>query len=259
MSIYDTIKHHRSIRKYKPDSIHPGVLDRILKAGIRASSSGNMQAYSIIVTKDPEIKNRLHAPHFKQSMVLEAPVLMTFCADFHRMRLWLEQRHAPDNFNNFMSFMIAAIDTILVSQNVALAAETGGLGICYMGTTLASCDEIAEILKLPKNVVPVVGFSLGYPSEHPPQRDRLPLSGIVHEDTYRDYTPEQIDAIYKEKEVSGWNRYMEKPDPREMAIRAEVQNLAQVYTRLKYTKESHIGYSRTVLNFLRDQDFLNDC
>jgi nitroreductase len=116
----------------------------------------------------------------KQNMVVDAPVLLTFCADFRRMRKWLKQSDAPLNFDNFMSFMIAAIDATLVSQNVAIAAEAKGLGLCYMGSTLANCDKIGEILELPEGVVPVVGYSLGYPAENPGIRDRLPMDGLVH-------------------------------------------------------------------------------
>ncbi len=184
MTIINAIHQHRSIRKYKADPVSDELLTKILNAGLRASSSGNMQTYSIIVTRDLALRKRLYIPHKKQSMVLDAPVLLTFCADFHRMRHWLKISNAPDNFDNFMSFMVAAIDAILVSQNVALAAESEGLGICYMGSTLANCDEIGNILQLPNNVVPVVGFSLGYPDESPAPRDRLPLEGLVHYETY---------------------------------------------------------------------------
>ena len=159
MNVMDAIHQHRSIRAYKPDPVPEALLQEILAAGVRASSSGNMQTYSIIVTRDRALREQLYEPHMEQSMVLDAPVLLTFCADFHRMRQWLRINVAPDNFDNFMSFMIAAIDATLVSQNVALAAEDRGLGICYMGSTLANCDQIGQILKLPPNVVPVVGFS----------------------------------------------------------------------------------------------------
>jgi nitroreductase len=163
MTAIDVIHQHRSIREYETDPVPDDLLTEILEAGIRASSSGNMQTYSIVVTRDRGLREQLYEPHLEQSMVLDAPVLLTFCADFRRMRRWLRLSDAPDNFDNFMSFMIAAIDAILVSQNVALAAESKGLGICYMGTTLANCQQVGRILQLPHNVVPVVGFSLGYP------------------------------------------------------------------------------------------------
>lgn len=258
MTVINAIHNHRSIRAYKPDPVPEAVLQEILAAGIRASSSGNMQTYSIIVTRDRALREQLYEPHMEQRMVLDAPILLTFCADFHRMRQWLRISHAPDNFDNFMSFMIAAIDAILVSQNVALAAEARGLGICYMGSTLANCDQIGQILNLPPNVVPVVGFSLGYPDEDPAPRDRLPLSGLVHEETYQDYTDEQIRQIYHDREEAGWARYMSFPRLRGLIEESGVENLAQVYTAVKYTRQSHQAYSQTVLNYLKAQDFMNN-
>ena len=167
---------HRSIRRYKPDPIPGSLLNKILEAGIRASSSGNMQTYSIIATGDLALREQLYQAHFEQNMVLEAPLLLTFCADFRRMRQWLRISNAPDNFDNFMSFMIAAIDAILVSQNVALAAESEGLGICYLGSTFSNCDQVGKILQLPSSVVPVVGFTLGYANEDP-ELPRSPPAG----------------------------------------------------------------------------------
>ncbi len=258
MTVIETIHQHRSIREYKPDPIPDALLTEILQAGIRASSSGNMQTYSIIVTRDLALREQLHEPHMEQSMVLDAPVLLTFCTDFHRMRHWLRLNNAPDNFDNFMSFMIGTLDATLVSQNVALAAESKGLGICYMGSTLANCDKIGRILKLPKNVVPVVGFSLGYPAEDPAPRDRLPLDGVVHQETYQEYTDERIGEIYRERDVKGWERYMSFPRLREMIEASGVENLAQVYTAVKYTRESHQEFSQSVLNYLAEQDFMNN-
>lgn len=228
-----------------------------MEAGIRASSSGNMQTYSIIVTTERALREQLYEPHMKQSMVLDAPVLLTFCADFHRMRRWLVLSDAPDGFDNFMSFMVAAIDAILVSQNVALAAESKGLGICYLGSTLANCNAVGRILKLPSNVVPVVGYSLGYPDEDPDPRDRLPLGGLVHKEVYQDYSDARIRQVYRDRERKGWERYMSMPRLRKMVAESGVQNLAQLYTTVKYSRESHQGYSKTILEYLRDQDFMN--
>lgn len=252
---YDTLFSHRSIRKYKADPIPEEVLARILEAGSRASSSGNMQPYSIIVTTEKGIKEELLPHHFNQSMVMDAPVLLTFCADFHRMRMWLEENDAPENFDNFMSFLIGMIDATLASQNVALAAEAEGLGICYMGTTLASNNKISQVLSLPKHVVPVVGFSIGYPDEEPEVRDRLPMDGIIHREKYCDYSPEQLKKIYHQKETEGMKRYRGHPELNKMINESGVKNLAQVYTKVKYTRESHIEYSRDVLDCLKAQGF----
>lgn len=256
-AILDAISKHRSIRSYKPDPVSEDLIQEVLEAGIRASSSGNMQTYSIIVTRERALRERLSKPHFHQNMVLDAPVLITFCADFHRMRRWLELRNAPDGFDNFMSFMVATIDAVLVSQNVALAAESHGLGICYMGSTLASCDEIGDILELPGNVVPVAGFSLGWPDEAPELRDRLPLGGLLHYETYQGYSDERVLEIYKDRELDGWKRYMAHPELRRRVEEAGVENLAQLYTKVKYSRDSHQAFSRRVLKYLESQEFMN--
>lgn len=257
MNMTETIHGHRSIREYEEREVSQELLNEILEAGIRASSSGNMQTYSVVVTRDKELKEKLYTAHMEQSMVVDAPVLVTFCADFNRMRKWLALNDAPVHFDNFMSLMIGAIDATLASQNCALAAESAGLGICYMGSTLANCEGIGELLNLPENVVPIVGFSLGYPAEDPAPRDRLPLEGIVHYDTYRDYSDKDILEIYEERNEKGWNRYMDVPRLKEMTQSLELKNLAQIYSIAKYTRESHIGFSETVLNYIKKQNFMN--
>ena len=256
MSVIQQILNHRSIRKYKTDPVPEQLLQEIIQAGIRTSSSGNMQTYSIIVSRDQQLRERLLEPHMGQKMVVGAPVFMTFCADFHRMRRWLKLKEAADNFDNFFSFLIGAIDAVLVSQTVALAAESRGLGLCYLGSTLANADLIGEILELPRNVVPVTGFSLGYPDEDPDLRDRLPVSGLVHWDTYQDYTDQDIRDIYKNREIKGWQRYMKSKWLREQVDEKGIENLAQLYTEVKYTRPSHQEFSSKLLTYLEEQEFM---
>lgn len=255
--IINHIKDHRSIREYSDQEVSDSDLTEILEAGLRASSSGNMQSYSIIVTKDKNLRRELYPHHFNQEMVLEAPMLLTFCADFNRMKKWLTQSHAPQNFDNFMSFMIASIDAVLASQNCALAAESLGLGICYMGTTLANAQKVGEVLNLPKHVVPIVGFSLGHPLHFEEKKDRLPLKGIVHFEKYQDYTDDEIQEIYKDREEKGMKRYRSVIDLKKKIESGDIQNLAQVYTKIKYTKESHEEFSRNLAHYLLEQGFLN--
>ena len=254
--IYSVLLGHRSIRVYDDRPIPEETLERMLGAATRASSSGNMQAYSIIVTTDQTLKGKAFEPHFRQPMVLKAPALLTFCADFRRMRKWLLFNEAPDGFDNFMSFMIATIDATLASQNAAIAAEAEGLGICYLGSTLASCKEIAEILHCPPGVVPVVGFSIGYPKEQPEDRGRLPMNAIVHREVYNDKSAEEIQELYKQKEEQGLRRYLKDPTLKALLEKSGSKNLAQIYTKLKYTRESHIKYSQCVMDCLQQQGFM---
>jgi nitroreductase len=254
----DVIKAHRSIRKYKPDPVPDEVLNEVLEAGIRASSAGNMNVYSIIVTRGQALREQLYSAHMEQCMVLEAPVMLTFCADFHRMRKWLDLSDAPQNFDNFMGFLEGTIDAVLVSQNVALAAEARGLGICFLGSTLVNCDMVGRILQLPEHVVPVVGFSLGYPAEDPPLRDRLPLDGVVHKETYQDYSDDRVREVYRERETAGWDRYMANEKWRERVVGYELENLAQLYTRVKYTRESYQEITHRLFGYLEEQGFMEN-
>ena len=107
---------HRSIRKFRSEPIAPEVLQDMLEAASRASTCGNMQLYSLIVTQSRELREALAPCHFNQPMVKGAPVVLTFCADFRRFSKWCEQRNAVPGYDNLMSFMNASMDTLLVAQ-----------------------------------------------------------------------------------------------------------------------------------------------
>jgi nitroreductase len=244
----DTLLNHRSIRKYKSDPIPEPVLDYILEAGTRASTTGNMQVYSMIVTTDSSLKKELAPCHFNQAMVTEAPVLVTFCADFNRFNQWCMLSGAEPGYDNFLSFFTAAIDALLVAQNVCVAAEDAGLGICYLGTTTYTSAEIIRILGLPKGVVPVTSVTMGYPDEFPGLTDRLPAEAVIHREKYQDYTEDAIRKHYRHKELITTNQDFVKENKQ--------PSLAHVYTNIRYKKEDNILFSKTLLKVLEDQGFM---
>ena len=151
----DSIKNRRSIRKYKQDEIPASLLNDLLEEAFRASTMGNMQLYSVVVTRDKRMKEKLAPAHFNQPMVTGAPVVLTFCADFNRFSKWCRARKAEPGYDNPISFLNAATDALLVTQNFCTLAEAHGLGICYLGTTIYNPDQIVEILQLPELVMPV--------------------------------------------------------------------------------------------------------
>lgn len=238
----------RTVRKYSEREIDPSLLEKILVAGTRASTTGNMQVYSIIVTRDEEMKRRLAPAHFNQPMVTEAPVVLTFCADFNRFSKWCRQRDAEPGYDNFLSFMTAAIDALLVAQTVCNAAEEEGLGICYLGTTTYNADRIIDILGLPGGVVPVTTVTMGWPADVPGQVDRLPLEAVVHRERYMDYTPEMIDNIYREKES--------RDDSLGFIAENNKKTLAQVFTEVRYKKADNEFFSGKLLEVLQKQGFM---
>ena len=225
------LQRHRSIRCYKPDAVAPAMIEQVCGDAIAGgSSSGKLNAVSIVLTRDAGRKQRLHELHFEQPMVLQAPLLMTFCADWFRTRQWLRSRGARDNFDNLIGYHVAAFDAMIVAQNVCLGFEAQGLGICYMGTTLHSMGAIAELLELPDTCVPVTTIVVGYPDEAPAQRDRLPLAAFLHDETYRRSSDAELDATYVQRELSGWARYMAVPELKAAIEARGITSLAQFYT-----------------------------
>lgn len=246
--ISDILMNRRTIRKYTSEPVADSLLNEILTMGCRSSTTGNMQVYSIIITRSAEKKGELAPFHFNQKMITDAPVVLTFCADFNRFNKWCLLRNATPGYDNFLSFFTSAIDALLVAQTVCIAAESKGLGICYLGTTTYNAHKIIEALDLPKGVVPVTTVTLGWPAETPEQVDRLPLEAIIHNETYTDYTSRSIDKYYKAKEG--------RADTQLFVSENNKETLSQVFTDVRYKKADNVYFSNVLLKVLRDQGFM---
>ncbi len=238
----------KTIRKYSNKDVPAELLNRLLSESFRSSTMGGMQLYSVIVTRDQTMKQELSPAHFNQPMIKGAPVVLTFCADFHRFSLWCKQRKAEPGYNNLMSFYNASMDTLLVAQTFSLLAEEAGMGICYLGTTTYNPQQIIDTLHLPKLVFPVTTITVGYPAENPKQQDRLPATGLIHEESYHEYSSSDINALYKEKEALEENIQFIKENNKE--------TLAQVFTDVRYKKEDNIIMSDNLLKVLKQQHFI---
>lgn len=244
----DSIKNHRSIRRYTDQQIDEATLNEILEAGIRASNTGNMQIYSIIVTRDAEVKARLSPAHFGQPMICGAAVVLTFCADINRFKHWCTINNADAGFDNFETFISAAVDATIAAQNVAIEAEAHGLGICYLGTTTYNPSQIIEALQLPKGVFPITTVTIGYPAEQPPLTERLPLEAVVHQDVYHDYTDDDIVRLHADKE--------QLPQNQQFVRENNKQNLAQVFSEIRYPRANNEHFSQVLLDALKQQGLL---
>ena len=243
------MKNRRTIRKYTGEDVPETLLNELFSMASRASNTGNMQLYSVVVNRDKESKEKQAPYHFNQKMVTEAPVLLTFCADANRFVQWADLRGAKAGFNNLQTFIAATIDAMLFAEAFCEAAEYNGLGICYLGTTAYNADKIIEALSLPYLVVPIVSVTVGYPATPlPPQPDRLPLEAIVHNETYHEFTSESIDRIYKFREELEANI--------QYVIENDKETLAQVFTDVRYTKANNEYFSEVFLKVLKKQGFL---
>lgn len=243
----ESVNNRRTIRKYKQQDIDPLLLNDLLEASCRASTMGNMQLYSIIVTRDEEMKAKIAPAHFNQPMVKGSSVVLTFCADFNRASKWCRQRRAIPGYNNFLSFINASIDALLAAQTFCTLAEEEKLGICYLGTTIYNPQLIIDTLKLPELVIPVATITVGYPDENPPQTDRLPLEAILHQEVYHDYSSSDIDRLYAYKESL--------PENKQFIAENKKETLAQIFTDIRYTKKDNEFMSAGLIETLKKQGF----
>jgi nitroreductase len=249
---------HRSIRRYRADAVDAAFIDDVLEQALHGtSSSGNLNMISVVKTADAARRARLFELHSQQPMVLQAPWVLTFCADTFRTRQWLARRGARLGFADLLSWHTAAFDAMILAQTTALALESHGLGICYMGTTLFSIGEIARFLELPENCLPVTSLVVGWPDEAPAQRDRLPRAAWIHEERYQRPSAADIDAHFGEREVRGWERYRAAgPEVVQAMERHGITSLAQFYTsKIKYDPDRLAEFSRALNALLESHGF----
>ena len=238
----------KSIRKYAARPVDDALLDELLQQAERTQTMGNLQLYSVVVTRSDEMKRQLAPAHFNQPMVTQAPVVLTFCADYHRTTEWALRRGGHPGYDNLLSYQNAATDALLYCQCFCDLAEAAGLGLCFLGTTVYNPLSIIETLRLPALVMPVATITLGWPGEDPAPTDRLPLSAIRHDETYAPATDETIERDYAPKEAL--------PENVEFVRINGTQTLAQIFTDIRYTAADCRAMSETLREALEHQKFL---
>ena len=238
----------RTIRSYSSREVSDDLLNRLLALAARTQTMGNLQLYSVVVTRSAEQKALLAPAHFNQPMVTSAPVVLTICADFRRTTQWARCRKADPGYDNMLSFQNAATDALLFTQTLCCLMDEEGLGYCFLGTTVYQPQQIIDVLQLPALVMPVATLTVGWPAEEPPMSDRLPVESFVHQETYHDYTPEYIDRYYTAKEQLPENRHFCELNHKE--------TLAQVFTDIRYTRADNEALSQTLIDTLKRQQFL---
>jgi FMN reductase (NADPH) len=183
-STLDLIHAHGSVRAYKTDPVPDALIETIVAAAQRASTSSNLQAYSVIAVTDAAKRERLAQLCGKQMFIAQAPLFLAWCADLARLDRVCALRGYVQVTEHLENFLIAALDVGITAQNAALAAESLGLGICYVGSIRNNPREVIELLGLPRLVFPVVGMTIGYPERAPTIRPRLPMNAILHRERY---------------------------------------------------------------------------
>ena len=239
----------KTIRRYSDAEIDEMLLNSLLEKAMQAPTLGGMQLYSVVVTRDSEMKQRLSPCHFNQPMVTNAPVVLTFCADFNRFDKWCEASGAEPCYGNFQSFLGAVLDVTIFAQQFCTVAEMDGLGCCYLGTTTYNAPDIARVLELPDMVVPIITLSVGYPANADAElkAERLPLAAILHNEQYSDYNSERIKSIYAEKESLEVNKQYVNENAK--------PSLAHVFTDIRYNRANNEHFSQVFLDYIQAKGF----
>lgn len=187
------LQRHRSIRRYKPEAVPDEVLEAIVRSAQMASTSSNVQAYSVIAVTDPQTKRELSAVAGNQAHVELCPVLLVWCADLSRDRQACAGEGVEMVSGTMENFIVATVDVALAAQNAAIAAESLGLGIVYIGGLRNNLREVTRLLRVPQLVYPIFGMCLGYPEHESAKRPRLPVRAVLHREFYDEAA--QADAI----------------------------------------------------------------
>jgi len=179
----DLMHRHGSVRKYKADPVPAEVVETVVAAAQRGSTSSNLQVVSVIAVTDPAKRQRL-AEICGQEHIGQAPLVLVWCADLRRLDRACEMRGYSQVTEYVENFLVCVLDVGIAAQNGCLAAESLGLGICYLGSIRNNLPGVIDLLKLPRLVFPVVGMAVGWPALPPPVRPRLPVSAVLFWETY---------------------------------------------------------------------------
>ena len=198
--ILKTLLDRCSCRSYKKKKIDKDILDKIIKAGERAPTSGNLQPYSIILARDTT-KKEFMSKVTGMKFIEDADVLLFFIIDFARLKRWAELNNAPFVMEkSFRHFLTSVHDIICCAQNIVIASESFGLGSVYIGKVIELYKELKAILQLPKLTFPIALLSLGHTEKKKEKLTlRLARDSILHDETYEQADDKMIISWFSEK------------------------------------------------------------
>jgi len=182
--VIQTMLDRKSIRKYTDQAPSDEVITSIVRAGQQAPFAS--QLYSLLLSRD------------REGTPFQAPLLFTICVDIHKLQLFMVRRNWQLVTNHLFVLLLGIQDASLMAENMVIAAESLGLGSCFLGNTPYRSEEIIQQYKLPQGVFPLVQLVMGYPADSPPPRPRYPIEFVLFEDEYPEFSQEQIDQAMKQ-------------------------------------------------------------
>lgn len=239
----DYFRNRRTVREFDKREVPAEEVERLLEVAAEAPTTGNMQLYCAVVSTGEE-KGRLNGAHFNQPAAVNAPMLVTFCADFNLFYRWCDLNDAKPDYGNLQGLLMGVFDAVIYAQQFVTLAELNGLGTCYLGTTTYNVRMIAEELRLPKMVIPLLTVAVGYPASVPANPGRLPKEAYVHKGHYAERSDDEIRALFADKEA--------RDDSKGYVAENGKETLAQVFTDVRYPKAMLEEFSGILHEFLKE-------
>lgn len=194
--VIELMKSHASVRDYKEEQLAREEVEELIGAAQHAATSHFVQAYSVIWVTDPEKRKKLGELSKNPKQMEGAGAVFLMCADYNRLKHAGDMQGESIVFDQAENLLVAVTDVGLLAQNLALAAESKGYGICYIGGVRNNMAAISELVGLPEGVFPVYGLTVGVPNEKNDVKPRLPVEAILHENDYNEEKYETILPAY---------------------------------------------------------------
>ncbi|MEM6692720.1 MAG: oxygen-insensitive NADPH nitroreductase [Planctomycetota bacterium] len=213
----ETLKSHVSVRKFKSESVSDEMVETIVEAATRASTSSNLQATTVIRVRNDERRQDIAKLAGNQKYVVDCGAFLVWCVDLYRSKMACEMGGGEFCAGMTEHFVIATVDVALAAQNAAIAAESLGLGICYIGGIRNDPAKMTELLALPKQVFPVFGMCIGWPQKKSNPKPRLPTSITLMDDIYNQNQRQPLEeydqlmeSYYKDRGIEDrtWTSFM---------------------------------------------------
>ena len=231
-----------AVSRLAEEKVSKELLEEIVECGTRASNTGNMQLYSVIATEEEPLRSELCGLHFGQCAT--APLFLTVCTDVYRYHRYCRVNGCDEPYDNLLWLLSALVDASLFAQNLCIAAEAKGLGFCHLGTVMYNTEKIAELLKCPKGVVPVIALAMGHPAEEGRLSERLGTDAVMHSEVYHDPTDEEIVKMHEVRDNDPFNQQMVKENG--------TRNYCEIFTTKRYPREQNEAISADLLAFLEN-------
>ena len=236
--IIQSLLARKSVRAYTDQEIPEDIVEEILRASVQAPTAGNQQLYTILRISDPEKKHRLSISCDNQPFIEKAKLVLVYCADC--LKWYTAYKAAGCQPRDLMAgdLLLAVCDAVIAAQNAVVAAESFGIGSCYIGDIMENIEEQRDILGLPPYILPAAMLVFGYPTEQQIQRkkpERADMKYVVFENSYHELSAEELEDMFSPR--TGGQDY---------------QTWMKAFCDRKYNSAFAAEMSRSVKKYLED-------